>query len=259
MASNMSSPTAMPARMSTIDQHYRNLYNKEAANYDRHRFRHAKGQVFNTVEQRRIYDLLGVQPGQTLLDVAAGTGRIAAYMAQQGLNVTALDLTHNMLLQAQARAADLDNIRFVESNGRVLPFADNQFDAVISIRFLHLFPARLHRPFVQEMWRVLKPGGVMLVQFDSALAGGVVTYPREAYRQFIRGHKPRHYVWPHDIARVFAGIEPRTIHGFSPIGARALRSVHPGSARMLERALASGLRGFLANRVFVRAVKPCAA
>lgn len=253
----MTAPTA-PAQNHALDLHYRKLYTHEAQQYDKVRFTHQKGQSFNTVEQRTIFELLGLTAGQRLLDVAAGTGRIAAYLAEQGLDVTGLDLTHNMLLQAQARAdaAALPNIRFVESNGRVLPFADNQFDAVISIRFLHLFPAALHRPFVLEMWRVLKPGGVLLVQFDSALAGGVVTYGRELYRRALRGHKPRHYIWPHQIEQVFAGIEPRTIHGFSPIGARAVRKSLPQAATAMERFVAQGGRGFLANRVFVRAVKP---
>lgn len=253
--------TAHSSHTHAIDQHYRRLYTEQAPHYDRDRFHHSKGQTFNTIEQRVIYQLLGLPSGQRLLDVAAGTGRIAVYLASQGLNVTGLDLTRSMLQQAQQRAMahEVSQVRFVESNGRVLPFANDQFDAVISIRFLHLFPAALHRPFIQEMWRVLRPGGVLLVQFDSALAGGVVTYGREVYRQMIRRHKPRYYVWPQQIARSFAGIGPLTIHGFSPIGARAIRARYPHIAQTMERIVASGSRSYLANRVFVRAVKPGAA
>lgn len=246
-------------RQGDFDHRYRQLYTVQAQHYDHFRFDHAKGQAFNTNEQRVIHRLLHLAPGQTVLDVAAGTGRIAVYLAQQGLHVTALDLTHNMLLQAQARAdASASAVRFVEGNGRALPLPDAQFDAVISIRFLHLLPVALHRPFIMEMWRVLKPGGVLLVQFDSATAAGVATWPREAYRRLVRGHKPRYYLWPQQVASLFEAIPNVSLHGSSPVGARFVRRAHPGSAAAMERALSRGWPSFLANRVFVRAIKPTA-
>lgn len=254
-------PRPISNTIERAESHYRALYNKEAPEYDKARFNHSKGRAFHEHEQETIARLLGARPGMSLLDVATGTGRIAAALAARGVNVTAFDLTRGMLLQARARAESGEPlpVRFVEGTGRELPFADGTFETVISIRFLHLLPANLHAPFVQEMWRVLQPGGTLLVQFDSALAGGVVTWPREAYRQMIRGHKPRYYVWPYEIDRTFAGIENITLHGFSPIGARALRKVNGSLAAALESLLAEGRRGFLANRVFVRAVKPGAA
>lgn len=247
-----------PSAIERAESHYRALYNKEAPRYDKARFDHSKGRAFHQHEQERIAQLIGARPGMSVLDVAAGTGRIAAALAQRGVQVTAFDLTRGMLLQARARAESGEPlpVRFVEGTGRELPFANNTFETVISIRFLHLLPANLHKPFVQEMWRVLQPGGTLLVQFDSALAGGVVTWPREAYRQFIRGHKPRYYVWPRQIDYTFAEIENITIHGFSPIGARALRNVNRSFATALESLLAEGRCGFLANRIFVRAIKP---
>lgn len=250
--------TVSSSAIERAENHYRALYNKEAPQYDKARFNHSKGRAFHQHEQATIARLIEAQPGKTVLDVATGTGRIAAALAERGMDVTAFDLTRGMLLQARARAESGDAlpVRFVEGTGRELPFADNTFESVISIRFLHLLPAHLHAPFVQEMWRVLQPGGILLVQFDSALAGGVVTWPREVYRQFVRGHKPRYYVWPHEINQTFAGIDNLTLHGFSPIGARALRTVNGNLAAALESLLAEGQRGFLANRVFVRATKP---
>lgn len=253
--------TVSHSAIERAESHYRSLYNHEAPQYDKARFNHSKGRAFHQHEQETIARLIGARPGVSLLDVAAGTGRIAAALAERGMNVTAFDLTRGMLLQARDRAERNRPlpVRFVEGTGRQLPFADNTFEAVISIRFLHLLPANLHQPFVQEMWRVLQPGGTLLVQFDSALAGGVVTWPREAYRQLIRGHKPRYYVWPHQVNRTFAGIDNISLYGFSPIGARALRKVNGNLAAAMESLLADGQRGFLANRVFVRAIKPVGA
>lgn len=249
--------TSTVGRLSSLEQRYRQLYTHEASSYDLVRFSHAQGARFNQREHAAIDGLLGLQPGQQVLDVAAGTGRVAAYLAHQQLQVTAVDLTRNMLRQAQA-AADTARaqITFVEANGRMLPFADARFDAVISIRFLHLLPARFHRTFVVEMWRVLRPGGVLLVQFDSAVAGGIVTYPREAHRRLVRRQKARYYTWPHHIAQVFADVAPRSIHASPPVGARLMAALHLDSAATVEPLLQRGWRSFLANRILVRAVKP---
>ncbi|HEY0605244.1 MAG TPA: methyltransferase domain-containing protein [Herpetosiphonaceae bacterium] len=258
MAIEVIPPHDVHERLPELEQRYRTLYTAEAIQYDRVRFDHSRGQSFNSREQTTIERLLGLAPGQSVVDVAAGTGRITAYLASRGLNVTAIDLTPNMLQQAQNRAAagGLDNIRFVEANGRMLPFADGSFDAAMSIRFLHLFPAAMHRPFVQEMWRVLRPGGTLLIQFDSALAGGIVPLLQEPYRRLMRGHKPRYYLSPHQLGQVFAGIDGISLHGFSSVGGGKLRSLHPGMAAKIEQFVAQGWRSFLAYRVFVRAVKP---
>lgn len=243
-----------------FERHYRQLYTRESQTYDQNRFGSPCGQSFNAGEQAMIWRLLGLPRGRTVLDVAAGTGRIAADLAERGLEVIAFDLTTSMLRQAQARAeaADLTRLRCVGGNGRMLPFEDGRFDAVISIRFLHLFPPAFYRPFVEEMWRVLRPGGVLLVQFESALGGAGAVWLRELYRRGVRGNKPRYYLWPRQVPRVFAGTAPVSLHGFSPFGGRFIRWFNPDGAERLERFVAMGKQSFLANHLFVRAVKPAA-
>jgi len=46
-----------------------------------------------------------------------------------------------------------------------LPFSNDTFDVVVSSRFLHLFSETQQQLFVQEMGRILKPGGVLIVDF----------------------------------------------------------------------------------------------
>jgi ubiquinone/menaquinone biosynthesis C-methylase UbiE len=168
----------------------------------------------------------------------------------------ACDLTLNMLRHAQSRDTAPDaQLNCIGGNGRMLPFADDQFDAVIAIRFLHLFPAALIRPFIEEMWRVLRPGGVLLLQFDSALSGGGLVWLRESYRRFVRHHKPRYLIWPGQIEQLLEGIAPATVHGFSPFGGRFVRQIDAGAATWLNRSLAQGHQSFLANHVFVRVIK----
>ncbi|MDA0242978.1 MAG: class I SAM-dependent methyltransferase [Chloroflexi bacterium] len=249
-------PDVEKGKLSEIESHYRNLYTKEAVQYDATRFNHERGQHFNTKEQQAIHKLLDLPAGNTLLDVPTGTGRIGAYMAEQGLQVTGFDITRNMMLEARklAESWDLGNkFVFVEGNGRELPFPTASFDGVMSIRFFHLLPTPLHRPFVVDMWRVVKPGGTLLIQYDSALTGGgLITWPREAHRRLIKKHKPRYYFWPHQLASVFEGI-PYEVHGFSVPGSRFLSAK---GADFVENLVATGVKGFLANRVFIKAVKP---
>ena len=83
----------MAQQIERFEQRYRNLYTVESQHYDFHRFTNPQGQAFHSGEQRVIWDLLKLQLVQRMLDVAAGTGRIAAYLAEQGLVVVAFDLT----------------------------------------------------------------------------------------------------------------------------------------------------------------------
>lgn len=239
------------------DHYHHRAYTDEASLYDSRRFTDSWGRFFNAFEQQQIFKLLNLKAGQSVLDAPVGTGRISAYLAQQGLKVAGLDLTRNMMLQARRRSesANLD-ISFIEANARVLPFADNQFDGLISNRFFHLIPVALYRPFILEMWRVLKPGGVLLVQFDSALAGGIMTQARIYYRKIVQGKRSRHFLRPGHIQEVFDGIDNVTLHGGLPVGMRTLHKVAPAAVPICAKLTANGSRSFYANRLFVRAVKP---
>ncbi len=256
-ASTSLSSNGSDSTIRDFEQHYQQWYTKHAGQYDPSRFSHDDAKRFNSLEQVRIFELLGLKPGQTVLDVPTGTGRIAAYMAQQGLKTTALDLTYNMLLETRAKVSQDEGsgLSCVEGTGRALPFEDGTFDGLYSIRFFHLFPVKLYRPFVQEMWRVVKPGGVMLLQFDSALAGGIANWIRELRWRRERG-RAHSFIWPHQIPGVFEGIPNITFHGFSPVGVRFVRRASPDAAAKLEGFFADGNRSYFASKLFVRAIKP---
>ncbi len=242
-----------------FDQYYRHYYNEEANKYDKVRFKSSKTLGNEYTEQAVIYDLLDLPVGKQVLDVPTGTGRIAAYLAERGLQMTAVDLTENMLLEAQQRANQVglhEQMVCVQGNACKLPFESNSFDGVISIRFFHLLPIALHRPFLQEMWRVLRPGGVLLVQFRSALTGGGLVWLHELSRRYREGRKPRYYLWPHQMSSLFDGMQNLSLHGISPAGLRLIRGGFPQAADILEQTTRDGKHTFLTHRrIFVRAVK----
>jgi SAM-dependent methyltransferase len=108
-----------------------------------------------------------IAPGQDVLDVACGTGVLAAEAArrvQPGGRVTGLDRNEAMLAVAKRKAPDLE---WRQGQAEALPFADARFDAVVSQFGLMFFDDR--SAALAEMWRVLQPGGRLAVAVWDAL------------------------------------------------------------------------------------------
>jgi len=98
------------------------------------------------------------QAGERILDIAAGTGTSSAALAKTGATVIAFDFSPGMIEEGRRRHPDLE---FIEGNAEQLPFADNEFDAVsISFGLRNINDPRLA---LSEMYRVLKPGGRLVI------------------------------------------------------------------------------------------------
>jgi demethylmenaquinone methyltransferase/2-methoxy-6-polyprenyl-1,4-benzoquinol methylase len=102
----------------------------------------------------------GVVPGDAVLDVASGTGKVAATLADRvgpfG-RVVALDLSPLMVEQGAAATRDIVQLEFVVGDARELPFEDARFDAA-TIAFGLASVGELSRP-LEEIRRVVRPGG----------------------------------------------------------------------------------------------------
>jgi SAM-dependent methyltransferase len=113
-------------------------------------------------EHRIARLLLGLAPGDGVLDVACGPGNFSREFAravgETGL-VVGIDASRPMLDRAvrDAPVAGVDNLAFVHGDAVTLPFRDQSFDAVCCFAALHLFA----NPFkaLDHMRRVLTPGG----------------------------------------------------------------------------------------------------
>jgi ubiquinone/menaquinone biosynthesis C-methylase UbiE len=123
----------------------------------------ASSAITDAALTQRFVTALGEAGGGSVLDVACGPGILSAAIAKAARDVTAFDLTPQMLTKAAERcaAAGLDNVAFREGNAADLPFADADFDAVVTRLSVHHF----ERPdlVMSEIFRVLRPDGRFVV------------------------------------------------------------------------------------------------
>ncbi len=116
--------------------------------------------IFTTPPAARLVRFARIVAGQRVLDVGTGTGVAAITAARLGAVVVGSDLTPELLVQAaeNSRVAHAP-VEWRVADVEALPFADGEFDVVIS-QFGHMFAPRPDVA-IAEMLRVLAPGGTI--------------------------------------------------------------------------------------------------
>ncbi len=104
-----------------------------------------------------------------VLDVACGTGTFLGQLATSHPkhSYTGVDLSPFYGAHARRSLDKFHNVAILQANAETLPFADQSFDVVTSIYLFHELPPRVRRKVFSEMKRVLRPGGLAIIQ-DSA-------------------------------------------------------------------------------------------
>lgn len=113
--------------------------------------------------RKKLVEALAVQPGERVLDLAAGTGVSTEPFHDGGAEAIACDFSLGMLQVGKQRRPDMN---FVAGDGMNLPFAGDTFDAVtISFGLRNIVEPEIG---LREMLRVTKPGGRLAVmEFSS--------------------------------------------------------------------------------------------
>ncbi len=129
------------------------------AGYDLHaEFYDGKLGYLDSFEQNQLLPLLGDVRHKTILDVGAGTGRLAVKLAQNGAAVTALDISTKILKNLQRKN---NQIKTIVADAENLPCTDNSFDVIVAaFLIVHLKNPAI---FFAEAYRVLKPNGQFLL------------------------------------------------------------------------------------------------
>jgi len=126
-------------------------YDLAADNYDK------KEKYLNGFEKGRFLPMIENWRDKKVLDVGAGTGRVAIALQKLGAKVTALDISPKILKVLQKKEP---RIKIVCADAESLPFGDDSFD-VVTAAFLIVHLKNPQR-FFAEAYRVLKDGGYLL-------------------------------------------------------------------------------------------------
>ncbi|HEU4949116.1 MAG TPA: Maf family nucleotide pyrophosphatase [Kribbella sp.] len=135
----------------------------EAARYDETRGGEARARA----AAEAVHELL--PKGGRVVDLAVGTGIVAAELAALGNLVHGLDLSDSMLRHARTRLPG----HVAVADATVLPIADRRCDAVTTIWLLHLLSDS--DPVLAEVARVLRPDGVFITTVEKSEAGRVAS------------------------------------------------------------------------------------
>ena len=121
---------------------------------------------------RAVAARLNAVPGERILDLGCGTGRLTAEIARlPGISVVGLDRSATMLEQAGVTPGSdggqtpSARPRYVRADGAVLPFV-SAFDAVFSAAVFHWIPD--HDQLFRSVYEALKPGGRLIAQCGGA-------------------------------------------------------------------------------------------
>jgi demethylmenaquinone methyltransferase/2-methoxy-6-polyprenyl-1,4-benzoquinol methylase len=135
--------------------------------------------------KRMTIEMSGVRRGDTVLDIAGGTGDLTAKFSRivgpEGTVILA-DINDSMLRVGRDRLTDLgivNNVKFSQADAQYLPFPDNSFD-VITIAF-GLRNVTDKDLALRSMLRVLKPGGRLLVLEFSSPANPLLSKIYDTY------------------------------------------------------------------------------
>ena len=135
-----------------------------------------------TAESRvKAIQLLDLKPGERLLIPGVGTGLDLPYLPVD-IYVTAIDLSLEMLVRARDKGWNSEKLSMMD--GQLLAFPDRYFDVVLLNLILSVVPDG--KKALEEAWRVLRPGGRVVV-FDKFLPEGArLTVLRELVGGLIR-------------------------------------------------------------------------
>jgi len=162
----LSTSALLKERFGEIKQYYAD----DASTYDEDRFGGQSGRLYDLAHYSTLVDMLRAGLGKDsgnkprVLDIATGTGRTSTKLAKEGYEVVGLDLTAEMLHQAMQKQEGTVRANFIQGNAFSLPFATDSFDAAMCCRMLQMIPLEHYLKFGEEVGRILKPGGLMIVE-----------------------------------------------------------------------------------------------
>jgi len=229
-------------------------------------FSELREQVEPRAFQERFYSYSNY-PGQRVLDVGCGNGYVLSHFARNGAETTGIDLTRRAV-DLSRRRFELEGLRgtFVQASAEQLPFEDSYFDLVVSVGVLHHTPRT--EVAVQEIYRVLKPGGrfLLMLYHRNSLVYRFVFPLARALKPSVRGKSQEEMANRVDgvdnpLGKVYSRAEMRELlRAFSEVDVRpeCLEAAHFGKewvGRLVPAAIRNHLAQYVGWFLYGQAVK----
>lgn len=119
--------------------------------------------VINRKTHQKLKEIVSelIEPGDTVLECACGTGLLSAVIAEKCRRLTATDFSEKMLRKAEKNCRSFRNITYAQADITALAFPDGSFDKVVAGNVIHLLDNPLTA--LGELNRVCKDGGMLII------------------------------------------------------------------------------------------------
>lgn len=128
-------------------------YDKQALQYDK------KWKAYLENTHNRLLEVFETQPDDKILDVSAGTGRLAKHIAETNAfdELVVNDISPKMLSVAKGKVGPAPKVTFYNSTVKELDFPPQYFDRIVCLNAFHYYPDQ--QGALQKIEEILKPGG----------------------------------------------------------------------------------------------------
>ena len=168
----------------------------------------------------KLWSLACLPSEGILLDAGGGTGRVAQHFRDKVGQIVVTDKSLKMLHEARIKGG----LQTVQSYTESSPFMDGSFDCIIMVDALHHVANQSKT--ADELWRILKPGGRLIIEEPDIRSFGVKMIALAEKLAFMRTH----FLAPHDIANLFQHRTSKIRIRFKiPLPGSLLKNEHQGA------------------------------
>ena len=119
--------------------------------------------VINSRTHQKLKEIVSelIEPDDTVLECACGTGLLSAVIAEKCRQLTATDFSEKMLKKAEKNCRSFRNITYAQADITALSYPDGSFDKIVAGNVIHLLDNPLTA--LSELNRVLRDGGMLII------------------------------------------------------------------------------------------------